>query len=498
MNEIKLKVNFGKRTIARIGTSLTTGDYNSTKIIFEFDREDGRKVFEMINPNNELVFSDEIVNNEIILVGKAEVTTIHNDVTYTKYLDDQENVYWYDKETEKIYDSEFIETTEITLDELEVVTEDASLFTMAGRYIFEISLYDGNSKLTSKSDYLDVKEEQVIIDGNTASLYLPIFDKIFNEIGEIENNYVKFTDSATDEIAGVIKLGNGFKKDINGRASAQSLLYNGYQSASISQFISKGTLENVIEGKGLVDSSTLSNCKLSDFTDDLGNSPVHTHSQYLTEHQDISMKQNIEDNTLNTNSKTIPTAINEVNSIAKGANQAIAFPDYYNIVTAFNLIDEDYFRVGQNVYVIALNVPDLWISKIETTSVPYTYTTDEAFINDLTTNGYVQVGYYKLSVLETQKVDLTNYVQFTDYASDSNGGVIKTSGYWGTITGSTGHLLASIIPYSSYPSKEDNIFISKGTLENVIAGKGLTTKSYVDGLVGDIATALDTIQGEVI
>lgn len=32
--------------------------------------------------------------------------------------------------------------------------------------------------------------------------------------------------------------------------------------------------------------------KLSDLTDDLGNSPTHTHSQYLTSHQDISAKEN--------------------------------------------------------------------------------------------------------------------------------------------------------------------------------------------------------------
>lgn len=30
--------------------------------------------------------------------------------------------------------------------------------------------------------------------------------------------------------------------------------------------------------------------KLSDFTDDLGSSPIHTHNQYLTQHQDISGK----------------------------------------------------------------------------------------------------------------------------------------------------------------------------------------------------------------
>lgn len=32
--------------------------------------------------------------------------------------------------------------------------------------------------------------------------------------------------------------------------------------------------------------------KLSDFTDDLGSNPTHTHSQYLTSHQDISGKEN--------------------------------------------------------------------------------------------------------------------------------------------------------------------------------------------------------------
>ena len=63
--------------------------------------------------------------------------------------------------------------------------------------------------------------------------------------------------------------------------------------------------------------------------------------------------------------------------------------------------------------IITLQVPDLWISGIESTSQTYTYTTDEAFTTELNTNGYVQVGYYKLSALETQKVDLTDYATKT-------------------------------------------------------------------------------------
>jgi hypothetical protein len=184
MNKIKLKVNFGKRTCVQSGISLTTGDYNSTKIIFEFDREDGTKIFEMKNPNDEVIFVDEIVNNEVILVGQADVTTKHNDVTYIKYIDDNETIYWYDSELDKLYDTSFVEVQNVSIDELTKITENASLFTMAGRYTFEISLYDGESKLTSKSDYLDVKEEQVVINNNMVSLYLPVFDRL---IGELDN-----------------------------------------------------------------------------------------------------------------------------------------------------------------------------------------------------------------------------------------------------------------------------------------------------------------------
>lgn len=134
----------------------------------------------------------------------------------------------------------------------------------------------------------------------------------------------------------------------------------------------------------------------------------------IQEHQDISGKQNVTDNTLQTNNKTVPNAINEVNSIAKGANQAISYGNYSTMITDFNSLDDDVYKVGQNVYIMTLEVPDLWVSSIESTSSSYTYTTDESFITALETNGYVQVGYYRLSALETQKVDLTNYQTLID------------------------------------------------------------------------------------
>lgn len=199
----------------------------------------------------------------------------------------------------------------------------------------------------------------------------------------------------------------------------------------------------------------------------------------------LNDKQNVEDNSLDTTSKTIVGAINEVNSIAKGSNQALSFANYSTMITEFNSLAGDEYNVGQNIMVVTLEVPDLWISGIESTSSTYTYTTDEAFTTALATNGYVQVGYYKLSALETQKVDLTNYVTTTDYATNATGGVIKTNTNYGTSVDSNGSLRGTTKTYEDYGSMHNLGLISKVTLENVITGKGLVSNTDY----GSFATA---------
>ena len=91
---------------------------------------------------------------------------------------------------------------------------------------------------------------------------------------------------------------------------------------------------------------------------------------------------------------------------------------------------------------------------------------------------------------------LLPYVKNTDYSTFNTGGVIKKGS--GLNLNSNGEAIADVQTYSAYQSSSNNQFISKGTLENVITGKDLTTKTYVDGLVGDINTALDSINGEVV
>ena len=101
--------------------------------------------------------------------------------------------------------------------------------------------------------------------------------------------------------------------------------------------------------------------------------------------------------------------IERVEEIAKGANQSFAFENYDTMIFSVRAMGPTELNVGQNIYIKTLGVPDLWVSKRDTDLWNYTYTTDEAFVADLMGNGGVKVGYYTLSALETQKVDLTNY-----------------------------------------------------------------------------------------
>ncbi len=78
--------------------------------------------------------------------------------------------------------------------------------------------------------------------------------------------------------------------------------------------------------------------------------------------------------------------------------------------------------------------------------------------------------------IELCDTDLTGYVKNTDYASSSTGGVIKTASSKATSV-SSGVLQADTKTYSDYTSGGNDMFIGKGTLENVLTGKGYTTNT---------------------
>lgn len=115
------------------------------------------------------------------------------------------------------------------------------------------------------------------------------------------------------------------------------------------------------------------------------------------------------------------------------------------------------------------------------------------------------------STVEFSVADLVaGLVSTTDYASDSTGGVIKVGSDAGTyISSQSGKLFSEAKTYAQYQSAGNAMFIGKGTLENVITGKELVSKSVnnltnyytkteIDGMLGDINEVIDLINGEVL
>lgn len=90
-------------------------------------------------------------------------------------------------------------------------------------------------------------------------------------------------------------------------------------------------------------------------------------------------------------------------------------------------------------------------------------------------------------VTSTEKTKIANSVSNTDYASDTGTGVIRALISKGLSVGSNGALSCSGYPYSMYTSLSTTAFISKATLDNVLAEK-----------IGNINSVLDAINGEVI
>ena len=115
------------------------------------------------------------------------------------------------------------------------------------------------------------------------------------------------------------------------------------------------------------------------------------------------------------------------------------------MVNEFNSLSSTAYRVGQNVLIGTLNVPDLWVSKIYDEYLYYNYELDggdTGIVSNIQNNGHIRVGYYDLSPLETQKVEMTDYVKKTDYATDEKAGLLRTGTYRGFAVDSSGFLMA--------------------------------------------------------
>lgn len=124
----------------------------------------------------------------------------------------------------------------------------------------------------------------------------------------------------------------------------------------------------------------------------------------------------------------LESRLDEIEAMAKGAVGGKSFMDYAALIETLNAASNKDYAQAQHMLIKTLGVPDVWVYEVSAEYKPYEYADDQTFAEALV-NELPQVGYYVLSALETQKVNLDDYVKKTDYPS-TNGtkaGVIKIS-----------------------------------------------------------------------
>ena len=128
--------------------------------------------------------------------------------------------------------------------------------------------------------------------------------------------------------------------------------------------------------------------------------------------------------------KAVTDELNTLGDKIDNVGCAIVVDNYSELVYLLDASSADDYRLGQNIYVRQSDVPDLWISDVDPDNqISYHYSTDEQFIadiNDAAALYRLNIGHYAVSVLETEKVDLSAYPTRTDMATSINNALVPT------------------------------------------------------------------------
>lgn len=123
-----------------------------------------------------------------------------------------------------------------------------------------------------------------------------------------------------------------------------------------------------------------------------------------------------------TSARQATETANNALEIAKGSIKGVAFADYQTMIAKLNGYSPatNIFSVGQPFYIRKMDVPDLWVYRITANYVQYNYTTDDAFLQDLLTNGYVQIGSTEVAQQES-KTSISGDVLTRENVKGGNG-----------------------------------------------------------------------------
>ena len=319
-------------------------------------------------------------------------------------------------------------------------------------------------------DFLDEFEDEDDLDFNDLPLDDEFIRDHFSNIpeGVIEN--FPFVEDDIDAITDYELFSKGFTYLDDKKADKEEL----------SEYAKK---DDIPDTKDFVKKDEVSEVALTGDYDDLVNKP----ELFSGDYNDLTNKPTIPTKTseLNNDSGFITKNVNDLTNYTLTTNLAsVATSGSYNdlsnkptIPDVSNFITKDvnnltYYTLTSNLASVATsgsyndlsNTPSLatvattgdYDDLLDKPTIPTVPTNVSAFTND------------------------SGYITNTSYASSSTGGVIKVNTYYGTSMTSAGSLQGGVKTYANYEdtnSTSKNALISKGTLENVITGKGLVASS---------------------
>lgn len=176
--------------------------------------------------------------------------------------------------------------------------------------------------------------------------------------------------------------------------------------------------------------------------------------------------------TQDTNISNAQKRADDAYTLAQGRSRAIAYADNASANTALAAMNNSTLRVGDNIYIGSVGVPDWYIAEVLSSKGSDTLPTSGNAFNDT-----YSIGYYKLYQLETEKVDLTNYATKSEAIKSitQSGGVITITFANGTTT--TVDLKTAFYTESEVDSKITSAKTEAKPTQATFSGNTLTVKN---------------------
>lgn len=197
-------------------------------------------------------------------------------------------------------------------------------------------------------------------------------------------------------------MGADLEKKIDTKANKGDVYTKEETNTALDKKLDAGTEKNYVSSIGIlgateVNGEIINNITISDKNGNFTDKNLFTADQAPTR----------ESANLIT-SGAVYDAVEEVSAIAKGRATGLVF-DSFDSMDGWLKSEEckGVLQQGDNLYLKDVGVPDYWVSAVLTEPDAET--------------GY----YYEIAPLETQKVDLDEYVKNKDYATGEKGGVVK-------------------------------------------------------------------------